>query len=283
MMQLGQWRLDTVDGGRFLLDAGVMYGVVPKSVWHKVTPADEQNRIPFAIHCVLARDGRDTVLIDTGYGGKLSPLDRAPHGIEPGDPLVESLAAQGVRPEQVTAVVFTHLHWDHVGGATRRSPDRQVTPTFPNAVHYINRWEWEDAMSGAPELSGSYTLESLAPLADREQVTLTDGETEILPGLWTRVTGGHTRGHQALVFEGGGQVAVYPGDLCPVTTHLRRMWCAAYDLYPLETRRRKPELMGAAADQGWWVLWDHDPLVAVSRVERHRTREFVVSQARESC
>lgn len=283
MMQLGQWRLDTIYGGHFLLDAGVMYGVVPKSVWQNVTPADEQNRIPFAIHCVLARDGQRNVLIDTGYGGKLSPLDRAPHGIQPGNPVVESLAALGILPEEIDAVVFTHLHWDHAGGATTWASPRRAVPTFPKAVHYINRWEWEDAMSGAPELSGSYAEENLVPLADAEQVTLVDGETELLTGLWTRVTGGHTRGHQALVFESGGQVAIYPGDLCPVTTHMRRMWGAAYDLYPVESRKRKPELLGAAADQNWWVLWDHDPSVAVSKVERHRTREFVVSEGRPSC
>jgi glyoxylase-like metal-dependent hydrolase (beta-lactamase superfamily II) len=283
MMQLGKWRLDTVHGGYFLLDAGVMYGVVPKSVWQKITPADEQNRIPFAIHCLLARDGQQTVLLDTGYGGKLSPLDRSSHGIEPGDPLVESLATLGVAPEQINAVVFTHLHWDHIGGATRLDEGRQTIPTFPNAVHYINRWEWEDATSGAPELAGSYTIESLQPLADAKLVTLVDGETEVLPGLWTRVTGGHTRGHQAILLESEGQVAIYPGDLVPVTTHLRRMWCAAYDYYPLDTRRRKPELLGAAADGGWWILWDHDPAVAVSQIERHRTREFVVVDGRPAC
>jgi len=283
MMQLGKWQLDTVSGGEFLLDAGVMYGVVPKTVWQKVTPADDLNRIPFAIHCVLARDGQQTVLIDTGYGSKLSPLDRTPHGIEPGDPIVESLATLGVTPQQIDAVVFTHLHWDHAGGATRWQEARRAVPTFANAVHYINRWEWEDATDGAPEFSGSYSAENLAPLLATGQVTLVDGETEVLPGLWTRVTGGHTRGHQALIFESEGQIALYPGDLCPVTTHMRRMWCAAYDYYPLETRRRKPELLGAAADQGWWVLWDHDPHIAVSRIERHRTREFVVAEGRASC
>jgi glyoxylase-like metal-dependent hydrolase (beta-lactamase superfamily II) len=283
MMQLGQWRLDTLDGGRFLLDAGVMYGVVPKSVWQNVTPPDEQNRIPFAIHCLLARDGKHNILIDAGYGGKLSPLDRTPHGIEPGNPIVESLSSLGILPEEIDAVVFTHLHWDHAGGATTWAGPRQAVPTFPKAVHYINRWEWEDAMSGAPELSGSYADENLVPLAEAEQVTLVDGETELLSGLWTRVTGGHTRGHQALVFESEGQIAIYPGDLIPVTSHMRRMWCAAYDLYPLESRKRKPELLGAAADQDWWVLWDHDPQVAVSKVDRHRTREFVIREGRAAC
>ena len=280
MMQLGEWQLETLNGGGFWLDAGVMYGVVPKTVWENISPPDALNRIPFAIHCVLARRGKHIVLIDTGYGGKLSPLDRRAHATEEGDPIGLSLEARGLRPADITAVVFTHLHWDHAGGATRYDQSRQCVPTFPNATHYVTRLEWEDATSGAPELTGSYPTENFAVLQSASRLELVDGESEILPGLWTRVTGGHTRGHQALLFESAGQVALYPGDLCPVTTHLRRMWCAAYDVYPLETRRRKPELLGAAADQGWWVLWDHDPALAISRLERHKSREFVTCEGR---
>ncbi|HEX3727518.1 MAG TPA: MBL fold metallo-hydrolase [Pirellulales bacterium] len=280
MLQIGAWRLETVHGGRFWLDAGVMYGVVPKTVWEKVTPCDALNRIPFAIHCVLARNDHQTVLIDTGYGGKMSPLDRGAHAAEPGNPILESLAAIGVSPDEIDAVVFTHLHWDHAGGATRYDESRRPLPTFRNATHYVNRLEWEDATSGASELAGSYAAENFAPLEVAGQVVLVDGEVEIAPGLWTRVTGGHTRGHQALIFEAGSKVALYPGDLIPVVTHLRRLWCASYDLYPLETRRRKPELLAQAADGGWWVLWDHDPTTAVSHIERHKTREFVATDVR---
>ncbi len=273
--------METVSGGRFWLDAGVMYGVVPKSVWEKVTPPDAMNRIPFAIHCVLARSPQQTVLIDAGYGGKMSPLDRAAHAADPGDPIVESLAALGVKPADIDVVVFTHLHWDHSGGATRWDEARRAVPTFPNATHFVNRLEWEDAISGAPELAGSYASENFAAIEASGQLVQVDGDVEVAPGLWTRVTGGHTRGHQAIVFESGSDAAIYLGDLCPVVTHMRRLWCAAYDLYPMETRRRKPELLGAAADGGWWVLWDHDPTYAISKVERHKSREFVVCEGRE--
>src|SRR4051812_34969016 len=116
-MQLGQWQLDTVPAGRFWLDAGVMYGIVPKAIWQNVTPPDAQNRIPFQIHCVLARSARHTALIDTGFGGKLSPLDRAAHALETDDPLPGSLAELGVAPDEIDTVVLSHLHWDHAGGA----------------------------------------------------------------------------------------------------------------------------------------------------------------------
>src|SRR6476660_2944099 len=135
MLHVGAWQLQTVNGGRFWLDAGVMYGVVPKTVWEKVTPPDAMNRIPFAIHCILARSQQQTVLIDTGYGGKMSPLDRAAHAAEPGDPIIESLAVLGVQPADIDVVVFTHLHWDHSGGSTHWDKSRRAVPTFPNATH----------------------------------------------------------------------------------------------------------------------------------------------------
>ena len=274
MLQIGQWQLETLSGGRFWLDAGVMYGVVPKTVWQSVTPPDALNRIPLAIHCVLARNGRQTVLIDTGFGD-LSRLERSAYAAEGEDPLTASLAAVNLTPADIDLVVFSHLHWDHVGGAVRRDEGRRLVPSFPNATYIINRLEWEDAISGAPELSGSYAPEKLAPLDASGQLALVEDGVELAPGLWTRVTGGHTRGHQALLFESDGQLALYPGDICPDASHLRRMWCAAYDLYPLETRRRKPELLGQAADGGWWILWDHEPTFAASRLERHKSREFV--------
>jgi len=280
MLQIGAWKLETVSGGHFWLDAGVMYGVVPKTVWQTVTPPDAQNRIPFAIHCVLARNGNRTVLVDTGHGDKLSRLDRSAHAIDDTPSLLAGLSAMGVAATDITDVVFTHLHWDHAGGATRYDESRQLVSTFPNASYFINRMEWEDALSGAPELAGSYALDNLAAPQRAGQVVLVDDEMEIVPGLWTRVTGGHTRGHQALLFESHGQAAIYPGDLCPVTTHLRRLWCAAYDLYPLETRRRKPQLLGEVVDNGWWMLWDHDPAMAASRLERDARREFVVTEPR---
>jgi glyoxylase-like metal-dependent hydrolase (beta-lactamase superfamily II) len=280
MLKLGPWQLETVVGGRFWLDAGVMYGIIPKTVWQGVTPADAQNRIPVGIHCVLARNGEQTVLIDTGHGDKLSPLDRSAHAIERTPTLLESLSALGVEADDVDLVVFSHLHWDHAGGATRQGEDRRCQATFPRATYFVNRLEWDDATSGAPELAGSYAAENFSPLSESGQLVLVDGEVEIAPGLWTLPTGGHTRGHQALLFESGDEGALYLGDLCSVVAHLRRMWITAYDLYPLETRRRKPELLGKAADKGWWLLWDHDPNVAVSRIARHASREFVPVDAR---
>lgn len=275
-IQLGDWHLETINGGSFLIDGGVMFGVVPRTLWSNTMTPDESNRIRVACHCMLARRGRQTVLVDTGYGGKYGPLDRKFYGMESGEPIVDSLAARGLAVEDIDLVVMSHLHFDHAGGATRRDPHHRLVPTFPRARYVIGRLEWEDATSGAAELHTAYWTDNLAPLEAAGLVELIDGDAEILPGLRTTLTGGHTRGHLLVRFEGGGQMLAYLGDLCPTTAHLRRMWHTAYDTYPLDTRRRKPQLLGEAADRGWWVVWNHDPRVAVGRIARHPKREFVL-------
>lgn len=280
-MQLGDWQLTTISGGNLLLDGGAMFGVVPKPLWVRKQPADEQNRIRCATNCVLARDGRRTILIDTGYGGKATEKERQRAALDAGEPLLENLAAAGVSPQEIDLVVLSHLHFDHAGGGTRRDEQGQVVPTFPRARYVAQRGEWETATSGIPELRGAYPLEHLLPVQEAGQLDLIDGDMEIVSGLRSIVTGGHTRSHQALVLESGGRTAIYLGDLCPMAAHARGLWGMAYDLYPLDTRRRKPELLGRAADEDWLVLWDHDPDMAAARIARDPREEFVVREAIE--
>ncbi|MEX0937835.1 MAG: MBL fold metallo-hydrolase [Pirellulales bacterium] len=274
-MNLGNWQLDTINGGQFWLDGGVMFGVVPKTVWKNVAPPDDYNRIPCANNCVLARDGTHTVLIDTGYGGKFAPLDRRFYNMEEGEPLVEGLAALGVVPEDVDTLVFSHLHFDHVCGATRFDAARHPVPIFARARHLVGRIEWEDATGRLPELETAYPLQDILPLYEAGLMMVVEDGQQLVPGLTGYVTGGHTRGHMAMVFESGGQTAAYLGDICPSTIHLRRMWHLSYDTYPVVTRQRKPQWLGRAADEGWWIMWNHDPRVGVSRVARDEKREFM--------
>jgi glyoxylase-like metal-dependent hydrolase (beta-lactamase superfamily II) len=281
-MQLGQWRLDSIRGGDLWLDGGVVFGVVPKTLWAKVMPPDENNRIRISTNCVLARNGQHTVLIDTGYGSKFPPLDRRFYGLESGNPVLESLAAHRVAPDDVDLVVFSHLHFDHAGGATWLDDRRTLMPTFPRARHIIGRLEWEDATSGAPELQTAYNMDNLAPLANAGLVELIEGNAEIVPGLRARHTGGHTRGHLALVFESEGQTALLIGDVCASSAHLHPMWNLSYDTFPLDTRRVKPQLLADAARGNWWVIWPHDPQVAVARIEIHPKRGFIMVDPRPS-
>jgi glyoxylase-like metal-dependent hydrolase (beta-lactamase superfamily II) len=280
-MNLGNWQLDTINGGTFAIDGGVAFGIVPRPLWSNVIAPDANNRVRLGANCLLARDGRHTVLVDAGYGDKYGKLDRNFWELEPGNPIVDNLAALGVRPEDVDLVVMTHLHWDHAGGLTRWAERGAVVPTFPNARYVIGRDEWEDALGQSPELETAYPLLNLTPLADAGLVDLIDGDEEIVPGLRARQTGGHTRGHLAFTFASAGQTAFFIGDVCATTLHLHPMWNLSYDTYPLITRKVKPQLLGEAADGNWWVIWPHDIRTPAARLQRHAKRGFEVVDRRE--
>ena len=277
-MQLGQLTLETVSGGRFRADGGTTFGVVPRALWAKVFAADDHNMIQQATNCLLIRGGDELVLIDTGYGSRLSESQRRRTSSESGDPLLESLESVGVLPEQIGTVVLTHLHYDHVGGALREDESGRVVPTFPNAVHVVQAGEFERATSGRDELRAAYSADWVTPLADAGVLELIEGDVEIRPGIRGIVTGGHTRHHQAVLIESEGQRALYIADLCPTTRHLKSLWCMGYDEELLVTRRRKSELLNRVVDDGWWVLFDHDPETAGSLLERDARGEFTVAQ-----
>ena len=276
-MQLGHWQLDTVNGGHFRIDGGLMFGVVPRSLWGPIAPPDTQNRVLWRNHCVLARDGRHQMLIDTGCGTKFGPLERRYYDLEPGDPLLESLAALGVAPEDIDIVVFSHLHFDHVGAHFAATGRDILCPRSPR--HAMSSGGSNGTMRSvcAVELRAAYDMPNdLLLLQDTVRLELLEDGESVLPGGNVRVTGGHTRGHLAIVLESNGQGMVYPGDLCPTTAHIRRSWCTAYDVHLAETRRRKPLLLGEAADREWVVIWSHDPRLAASRIQHHPKLEFVV-------
>lgn len=278
-MQLGDFKLTTISGGRFLIDGGTMFGVVPKLLWERKFRPDEQNYIPQATNCVLVESDERRVLIDTGYGSKLSDKERQIFGSEEGDPLVDSLSGAGFGVEEIDTVILSHLHFDHAGGATRMNEAGELAPTFPNAEYVAQKLEWEIATSGVPELRGAYPQDNLLPLEAAGQLRLIDGDEEILPGMRAIVTGGHTRGHMAIAIESGGDTAIFLGDICPTTRHFRSLWCMAYDVDLLQTRRSKPELLGQIADNGWLALFDHDPDCAAARIERAERIEFDVVEA----
>jgi glyoxylase-like metal-dependent hydrolase (beta-lactamase superfamily II) len=281
-MKFGSMELKTVSGGLCFLDAGTLFGVVPKFLWERKLQADDRNRIPQETNCVLATiDGRN-VLVDTGYGSKLPEKQQRNLTSEPGDPLLRNLKEAGFEPEDIDVVVFSHLHFDHAGGGTRTNDAGEIVPSFPNAEYIAQRREWVMATSGLPELRGAYPQENLLPLQDSGQLRLIDGNVEIMPGLRSLVTGGHTEGHQALLFESAGQTAVFLGDICSSRMHLPVLWCMAYDTNLMQTRRSKADLLGEIADNDWLALLDHDPDYAAVRLSRDDRSDFVPSDLIES-
>ncbi len=281
-MQLGHFTLETISGGRFKTDGGTMFGVVPRALWAKVFPPDELNMIDQATNCLLIRSGDELILVDTGYGSRLPESLRRRTSSEAGDPLLASLESAGVLPEEIGTVILTHLHYDHVGGALREDESGEVVPTFPHAAHVVQAGEFERATSGLDELRAAYSADWVTPLADAGLLELVEGDTELRPGIHSIVTGGHSLHHQALLLESEGQGALYIADLCPTTRHLKSLWCMGYDEEVLVTRRRKPELLGRAVAEDWWVLFDHDPETVAARLVAEPRSEFTVAEPLES-
>ena len=281
MFQLGEYQLLTISGGRFRMDGGTMFGVVPKTLWSKHFEADDRNRIRQATNCLLVRTGRQNILIDTGYGSKLSDKERKIMASESSDPLLISLKDAGLKPQDVDMVILSHLHFDHAGGATRRNREGDLVPTFPNAEYVVQRREWVIATAEFPELRGAYPLENLLPLRDAGQLRLVDGDVEVARGVRLIVTGGHTEAHAAVVVESKGVTAVYLGDICPTSAHLPPLWGMSYDVDMLQLRRKKVEMLGQVADHGWIAVFNHDPNRAAARLLRESERTFSVAEGYE--
>ena len=264
-LDLGDAEVIHLPGGNFRLDGGTMFGLVPKVLWQRVATADEHNRILLSCNCLLLKTGRDLVLLDTGFGERFSPRERTMYGMDGAQTLRGSLAAAGVAPEDITLVALTHLHFDHFSGCLVGGPT-DLAPLFPNAIHAVQRSEWDDALAGRSTMRSSYRPEELHALARQVEMRFLYGDDELVPGLTSFVTGGHTRTHQGFRLESSGHTLVYPGELIPTRLHLRPYWNMAYDMYPYQTLTRKQQFTAEAAAQGWIIAWDHDPNVPWSRI-----------------
>lgn len=276
-LSIGDIELSFVSGGRLRIDGGNMFGVVPRVLWERESPPDEQHRIGLATNCIVVRTPDSLGLIDTGYGSKTPAKFRQRHALEDGAPLVKNLATAGLTPNDFDWLLLTHLHFDHAGGATYRDAAGQLRPTFPRARHLIQRVEWEDANGNIPELAGAYYPDDFAPLRAAGLVELIEGDIEVVRGVNTQVTNGHTRGHQIIYIQSGGESAVCLADLCPTAAHLRSFWTMAYDQYPLTVRHIKPFVLNEMVDQQRIALFSHDPKITAARLSRHSDNEWHAS------
>lgn len=277
-MKLGEFEIATISGGRFAFDGGNMFGVVPKALWSRKIPADDNNNIPQDTTCLLVQTGQQNVLIDTGYGAKFSDKQRAIFGAEEGNPLERNLKAEGISPEDIDVVILSHLHFDHVGGATIKNEAGEHQLQFPNAEYVVQKGEWETANARLPELKTAYPMPDILPLGESDQLRLIDGDVEIIPGIRAWVTGGHTQYHSTIIVESDGHSAIFLADICPTWSHLPTFWGMSYDVDMLQVRRIKPEVLGRMADENWLGISDHDPFHTAARIERDERSDFKTTQ-----
>jgi glyoxylase-like metal-dependent hydrolase (beta-lactamase superfamily II) len=261
---LGDFELTVLSDGHYFLDGGAMFGVIPKFLWERRIGADAHNRIEMGLNSLLIRDGKRTVLVETGIGPKLPEKMR--RIFENEALLLHSLEQAGVAPEEVDTVINTHLHFDHCGWNTCYRNGRAVA-TFPNAKYYTQRGEWEHAQHPNERDYVSYISDNYNPLIESGQMELISGDREIAPGISVRVYPGHTRHMQAVLIASGGQTACYASDLIPTTHHLDVAWNMAYDLFPAETMEQKKRFYAEAIPERWLVVFTHDHTLPCAYLE----------------
>jgi len=265
-LTIGPYRVHFVSGGRFGLDGGAMFGVVPKVLWARSTPPDEKNRIAMSMSCLLIEGDGKRVLVDAGSGTKDDAKFRDIYKIEGPEELLLNLAELGARPEDIDTVALTHLHFDHCGGGTTRDENGAAGPTFPKATYLVRRQEWHDAHHANERNRASYLSENYDPLEASGQLLLHDDDVEILPGVWMKNLPGHTRGHQGCFFDIPGARALYTVDLVPTVAHLPLPYIMGYDLYPMITLETKRAMLRDATREEWLLLFEHDATTRAVRV-----------------
>lgn len=274
--EVGALTVHALEAGLQRLDGGAMFGVVPKPLWERRIEADPRNRIPLALRCLLVETPDALVLVDTGIGNKEDEKFVDIYGVEnAGSPtrLEDAIREVGYSPDDVDIVVSTHLHFDHAGGNTRLHPeaepgnDAPPVPAFPRARHVVQREEFEFAHRDNERIRASYMTKNFDPLADAGLWTFVEGEAEIVPGVRVVKTPGHTPHHQSVLLESAGERACFLADLVPTTAHLPLPWIMGYDLDPLVTLEEKRRLLGRAKEEGWLLIFEHDPVVPWGRLD----------------
>jgi glyoxylase-like metal-dependent hydrolase (beta-lactamase superfamily II) len=269
-LAIGDFDATICTDGTYLLDGGAMFGVVPKTLWQRRAPADSDNRILLGLNSVVIRTGRHTVLIETGIGNKQSAKMRAIHQNQ--ELLPASLAAAGIRPDDIDIVINTHLHFDHCGWNTTLHPDGSVTPTFPNARYFAHRGEVKHGHLQLDRDKVSYLSANYDPLIENGQMALVDDASiasnpEIVPGISLEVFPGHTAQMMGVHIESNGVHACYIGDLLPTAKHLDPTWVMGYDLDPLRCIAERKRFLAQAIPERWLVLFTHDHHVPAAYVE----------------
>lgn len=262
-MKFGIWSVHLIVADFFRLDGGAMFGVVPKVLWSKLMEPDAENRCRFAnnvllIHGELAGK-RHIVLVETGNGDKEDERFRERFAIEGSHQLIQNLAAKGVRPEDVTEVIFTHLHFDHAGGGTRRDHSGRIVPTFPKARYFVQKAELEEAQNPSPRTKASYLQYNWEPLLESGCLHAVEGDSEILPMINVRLLPGHNHGNQGVFIGNPGSRLVFPGDLIPTRHHLNPAWCMAYDMNVEVCVQEREKLLNELCGTEDILTFDHDP------------------------
>jgi len=265
---IGKIQIFGIRDGFFFLDGGAMFGVVPKVIWNKTCPADNDNLIKLGLNCLLIRTPETLVLVETGVGAHLKKKLYAYYAVDRNPELPAELNRLGIEPPDIDIVVNTHLHFDHCGGNITASEDGTFVPAYPNARYVIQRGEWENALHPCSRDRVSYVPHTFLPLEPSEHLQLVDGEDEIATGITVFPAAGHTAGHQCLKVESEGETFLFLGDMVPTAAHIALPYIMSYDLFPTETYENKERILQQAVTGDWIVAFSHEIEHFFGRVRR---------------
>ena len=263
--------LYTINAGHFKLDGGAMFGVVPKTMWNKLNPADENNMCSWAMRCLLIEEGNKLILIDTGMGDKQDAKFFDRYYLHGNDSLERSLAAKGFSRDDITDVVLTHLHFDHCGGAIVKDGDKLV-PAFKNATYWSNQQHWDWAINPNDREKASFLKENILPIQESGRLRMVNdkwlmvngmetAESLILPSLSYKIVNGHTDAMMLPVIKYKNKTIVFMADLLPSPAHIPLPYVMAYDMFPMKTLNEKKIFLSEAEQNGYILFFEHDPTI----------------------
>lgn len=253
-------KLYSINTGHFKLDGGAMFGVVPKSIWNKLNPADENNMCSWALRCLLIETEGRLILIDNGMGNKQDSKFFSYYYLHGNDSLEKSLNAYGFTSDDITDMILTHLHFDHCGGSIKYNADRtKLEPAFRNARYYCNRKHWEWAVHPNPREKASFLKENILPIKESGQLSFIDESSLITENISFLEVNGHTEAMMLPVIKYGNKTIAYMADLIPSAAHIPLPYVMGYDMRPLETMKEKERILTRAVENNWTLFLEHDP------------------------
>ena len=261
-------KLFSINTGFFKLDGGAMFGVVPKSIWNKINPADENNLCSWALRCLLIEDGNRLILVDNGNGDKQDAKFFSHYYLHGDDTLDKSLAKYGFHRDDITDAFLTHLHFDHCGGSISREGD-QLVPTFKHAKYWSNTEHWDWAVNPNEREKASFLKENILPIRESGRLQFIDvsaesngrlGETIFSSTMSVRFVDGHTRAMMLPQIKYNDKTIVYMADLLPSQGHIPLPYVMAYDMFPLTTLNEKRSFLKEAVENDYILFFEHDPV-----------------------